>query len=164
MKYSESLRTTGHPVDLNTIENILGHFINVRIVTEKDEMGNYELRHDAIAGRIYERMSVVEKELIELKVFLDNSYRIYEQRKVLLTENDLNYISVFENKLILNSELKDFVNTSKKEIHKKRIRRRYLVVSTTLALILVLSAFSLWAYIEKDKCPQTDEDCRRAEK
>lgn len=112
-------------MDKNLVEEILRHFINVRIITDKDEQGFYELRHDAIAARIYERMSAVEKELIEVKAFLDNSYKIYEQRKVLLTENDLKYIALFENKLILSNDLKNFIQTSKKEVQKARLRRRY---------------------------------------
>jgi WD40 repeat protein len=146
---SESLRATGHPLDKNLVEEIIRHFINVRIITDKDEQGYYELRHDAIAARIYERMSAVEKELIEVKAFLDNSYKIYEQRKVLLTENDLKYIALFENKLILSNDLKDFIQTSKKEVQKARLRRRYIAVAATAALMLVLSGFSLWAFIER---------------
>ncbi len=146
---SESLRATGNPMDKNLVEEILRHFINVRIITDKDEQGFYELRHDAIAARIYERMSAVEKELIEVKAFLDNSYKIYEQRKVLLTENDLKYIALFENKLILSNDLKNFIQTSKKEVQKARLRRRYIAIAATVALILVLSGFSLWAYIER---------------
>ena len=148
---SDALQTTGHALDQNLIDEILRYLVNVRIVTEKDEQGYFELRHDAIAGRIYERMSASEKELIEIKAFLDNSYKIYVQRRVLLTENDLKYIALYENKLILNDELKDFIKTSKKEVQKAKLRRRYITVAATVALIAILSAFNLWAFIERTK-------------
>ena len=148
---SDALRTTGHALDQHLIDEILRYLINVRIVTEKDEQGYFELRHDAIAGRIYERMSAYEKELIEIKAFLDNTHKIYVQRRVLLTENDLKYIALYENKLILNDELKDFIKTSKKEVQKAKLRRRYITVAATVALITILSAFSLWAFIERTK-------------
>lgn len=148
---SDALRTTGYALDHNLIDEILRYLVNVRIVAEKDEQGYFELRHDAIAGRIYERMSAYEKELIEIKAFLDNTHKIYIQRRVLLTENDLKYIALYENKLILNDELKDFIKTSKKEVQKTKLRRRHITVAATVALITILSAFSLWAFIERTK-------------
>ena len=146
---SAALMALGHSLDHNIIEEILRHFIDVRLITDKDEQGLYELRHDAIAWRIYERMSAVEKELIEVRAFLDNSFKIYGQRRVLLSENDLKYIALYENKLILNDALKDFLKTCKKEAQKARLRRRYITVAATVALIAVLSGFSLWAFIER---------------
>lgn len=148
---SETLKATGNSLNQSFIEEMLRHLINVRIITDKDEQGFYELRHDAIASRIYERMTAVEKELIEVKAFLDNSYKIYEQRNVLLSNNDLEYVSLFENKLILSNELKDFIQASKKEVQKVRLRRRYIAIAAASALIFVLSAFSLWAFVERTK-------------
>lgn len=146
---SETLQTTGHSLTHNLIEEILRHLINVRIVTDKNEQGYYELRHDSIAGRIYERMTAIEKELIEVKAFLESSYKIYKQRKVLLTSSDLKYIALYENKLILSNELKEFIQASKREDHKARLRKRYITIAATSALIIILSGFSLWAFIER---------------
>jgi hypothetical protein len=146
---SDSLKASGRHSDEKIIEEILRHFIDVRIITDKDDQGYYELRHDAIAWRIYDRMTAGEKELIEVKAFLDNSYKTFRQRKVLLNEDDLKYIELYESKLILNNELKDFLSTSKKEVRKARLRKRYITVAATIALITVLSGFSLWAFVER---------------
>jgi energy-coupling factor transporter ATP-binding protein EcfA2 len=146
---SETLHTTGHSLDQKLIEEILGNLIDIRLITDKNDLGYYEFRHDAIASRIFERMTAVEKELIEVKSFLDNSYKIYQQRKVLLTENDLKYISIHENKLILNDELKEFIKTCKKEVQRARQRRRNIAVTVAVSLIIVLSVFTLWAFIER---------------
>lgn len=147
----DNLQTTGHSLNPELIEEIIRHFINVRIVTEKNEEGNYELRHDAIAGRIYERMTAIEKELIEVKAFLDNSYKIYEQRKVLLTNDDLKYIALYESKLILNNKLKDFIRLSKKNVLQVKLRRRNMTIAATAALIIILTGFTLWALNERTK-------------
>lgn len=148
---SDTLQTTGHVLNQKLIEEILRYFINVRIITDKDEQGYYELRHDAIAGRIYERMTAIEKELIEVKTFLDNSYKIYGQRKVLLTDNDLKYIALYENKLILNNELKEFIRISKKGVQKTRQRRVTIAAAAGIALIVILSGFTIWAMNERKK-------------
>jgi WD40 repeat protein len=146
---SENLRATGHSPEKKLIEEVLRHLIDVRIITERNELGYYELRHDAIAARIYERMTAVEKEMIEVKSFIENSYKVYKTRQVLLTENDLKYIALHENKLILNNELKDFINISKKEEQRVRLRRRNFAIIAAVSIIIVLSAFTLWAFIEK---------------
>jgi WD40 repeat protein/cell division protein FtsB len=146
---TENLQTAGYPVDQRLIEETLRHLIDVRIITDKNELGYYELRHDAIAGRIFERMTAFEKELIELKSFLENSYRVYQHRKVLLTENDLRYIALHENKLILNDELKNFIKTCKNEVHRAINRRRNIAVAAAICIIVVLSGFTLWAFIER---------------
>ncbi len=145
----ENLKATGYSPEKKLIEQVLKHLIDVRIITERNELGYYELRHDAIAARIYERMTAVEKEMIEVKSFLENSYKVYQKRQVLLSENDLKYIALHENRLILNNELKDFINNSKKEGQRARLRRRNFAIIAASSIIIVLSALSLWAFIEK---------------
>jgi hypothetical protein len=148
---SDTLQTTGHVLNEKQIEEILAYFVNVRIINDKDEQGYYELRHDAIAGRIYERMTAIEKELIEVKAFLDNSYKTYIQRKVLLTDNDLKYIALYENKLILNNDLKEFIRISKKGVQKTRQRRATIGIAAAIAMIVILSGFTIWAMNERSK-------------
>ena len=46
-----------------------------------------------------------------------------DKGKFFLTDNDLKYIALYENKLILNNELKEFIRISKKEVQKARQRR-----------------------------------------
>jgi len=148
---TESLRSTGHDLGQKKIGEILLYFVRVRIITDQDEQGYYELRHDAIASRIYERMTASEKELVEIKTFLDNSYKIYIKRKVLLSTNDLKYIAIYESKLILSKELKDFIKTSKKEVQRLKQRRRNVALIAVVALMIILSGFTIWAVNERSK-------------
>ncbi|MCK4344286.1 MAG: PD40 domain-containing protein, partial [Bacteroidales bacterium] len=148
---SQTLQTTGHQLDDKEINDILMHFVNVRIITDKDEQGYYELRHDGIAARIYERMTAIEKELIEVKTFIENCYKNYEKRKVLLTDNDLKYIALYESKLFLNKELNDFLQTSKKEIQKTKRRKRNIVVAASISLFIIMAGFTIWALNERGK-------------
>jgi len=151
---SESLQTTGHDMDHKQIEEILRYFANVRIITDQDEQGYFELRHDAIASRIYDRMTATEKELVEIKTYLDNSYKIYEKRKVLLRDNDLKYIAIYESKLILNPELREFIKTSKKEVRRVKQRRRNIALAAAVVFVAILSGFAIWALNEKAKASE----------
>ena len=148
---SDTLQAVGATLSDREIAEILRYFVKVRIITDQDEQGLYELRHDAIASRIFERMTATEKELVEIKTFLDNSYNNYKKRSVLLAENDLNYIAVYESHLTLNSELKEFIRISKKELQKAKQRRRNLALTIALALIIILSGFTIWAVKEQSK-------------
>jgi energy-coupling factor transporter ATP-binding protein EcfA2 len=148
---SETIQTSGFTPDHILIEEILRHLINVRIITEKDDQGFFELRHDALAGRIFERMTGTEREMIEVRTFLDNSYRTFQQRKILLSDDDLKYISFYETKLILRDEIKEFIRISKKEVLRSRQRRRNIAVSSAAALIFILTFFTVWAMSERGK-------------
>jgi WD40 repeat protein len=151
---SDAAASSGHTPDQNLLEEILRYLINVRIITEKDDQGYFELRHDALAGRIFEKMTGTERAMIEVKTFLDSSYKIYLQRGVLLTENDLKYISFYENKAVHKNEIKEFIRTSKKEILKTRQRKRNIVVSVAVVLILIMSCFTVWALSERRKAQE----------
>ena len=51
----------------NTSETVANR---IRILKDMDENGKYELRHDALATKIYEQISLVEKEMLEVRQFL----------------------------------------------------------------------------------------------
>jgi len=146
---SDSLKIIGHPLGKKQIKEILQYFIRVRIITDQDEEGFLELRHDAIASRIFERMTALEKELVEIRAFLDNSYNTYQKRKVLLTGSDLKYIALYENRLLLSDELKEFIRLSKREVQKSRSRRRSIAIAAVGALVIILTGFTIWAFYER---------------
>lgn len=148
---SESLKIIGHSPDKRQIKEILQYFIRVRIITDQDEEGFLELRHDALASRIFGRMTALEKELVEIRSFLDNSYSTYKRRKVFLTKSDLEYIALYENKLILSDELKEFIRLSKKEEQKSRNRRRRIALAAFVTLIIILTGFTIWAFYERNR-------------
>ena len=95
-------RTLGRPLEKNQLTDLLQLFVNLRVLKEKDEQGQYELRHDSLAVKIYEKITLVEKELLEIKDFLENAYANYQRRGILLSEVDLKYIAPYEDKLFLS--------------------------------------------------------------
>jgi len=151
---SEALKVTGHSVGPKVLEEILMHLVSVRIISDKNDEGYYELRHDAIAGRIYERMTAIEKDIVEVRQFIDNAFGVFEKRGKLLTTDDLKYIAPYEDKLYLAKPAELFIHKSKLELTRSKKRRRNLLSVSVLALILVLSGFTLWALREKEKSNQ----------
>ncbi|MBW1824402.1 MAG: hypothetical protein JRI87_07535 [Deltaproteobacteria bacterium] len=160
----EFSQTLGNPVERDALKDLIQKFINLRILRDKDESGRYELRHDGLATKIYEKITLVEKELLEVKQFIDNAYSNYENRNVYLSVQDLKYIALYEDKLFLSQRLEKFINDSKREVQKEKRRKRNVAVIAAVSLIIILSVFTIWAIIEKNKAASALEKKEIAEK
>ncbi len=148
---NEILKNTNKQLPQDKIKNIVKYFTDVRILTDKDEKGYYELRHDSLASRIYEKMSATEKEISEIINFINSAFAIYQKRHKLLDETDLDYIRIYENKIFLNKEIKDFINKSKTKLKKEKNRKRNLLLFVAFFISLTLSISLIWAVSEKQK-------------
>lgn len=143
--------TLGKKISEKDLKNLIQRFINLRILRDKDESGRYELRHDSLASKIYEKITLVEKELLEIKEYLENAYQNFDRRGIYLGERDLTYIAPYEDKLILNRKLQQFISDSKKVLMKSRRRRRRVLAAGAVGLFLVLIVFTGWALNERRK-------------
>jgi WD40 repeat protein len=147
----DSIWTFGAVINEEDLLKHLTGFVDLRILRERDEQGYFELRHDSLASKIYEKFTAIEKDIIEVSQFIDNAFSVYEKRGKFLTSDDLKYIAPYEDKLYLNKSSESFIHKSKNEIVKSRKRRRNIISVAALALIVVLSGFTLWALNEKQK-------------
>ncbi|MBN2662299.1 MAG: ATP-binding protein [Bacteroidales bacterium] len=143
------LNDIGIKISFDEVKDIVKYFTDVRILSEKDENGYYEFRHDSIAARIFERMTAFEKELSEVRKFIENSLKIFDNRQKLLDQNDLNYIAPYLEKLILTKEQKELINKSKKQIQKNKNRKLRLVGFIIIFILAVSSGLTIWALISK---------------
>jgi hypothetical protein len=145
----EYSKTFGKDLDPDLVKDLVQKFIRLRILRDKDENGRYELRHDSLATKIYEKITLVEKELLEIRQFLENLYSSFERRQLYLTADDLKYIAPYEDKLFLSEKLLRFIAGSKRNIQKARRRRQNVLIITGSVLIAVLSFFTIWALRER---------------
>ncbi|MCX6328265.1 MAG: hypothetical protein NTZ85_01955 [Bacteroidia bacterium] len=141
--------TTGKDIDEKTINDLLNSLVNLRILKDKDQTGHNELKHDALASKIYEKITLVEKELIEIRQFIENAYSNWQKRGVLISSEDLQYIAPYESRLYLPDEHQKLIEKSKKELIKVRHRRRNIFSAAAVLLIFILSGFSIWAVKER---------------
>jgi hypothetical protein len=125
------------------LQSYIQKFVNLRILRDKDENGRYELRHDALAAKIYEKITVVEKEVLEVRQFIEGAYDSNLKRGVLLSPEDLRYIAPYEDKLYLDKKVEAFIQESKAEAGKKK-RRRQLLFGTLITIFVV--GISYYAY------------------
>jgi hypothetical protein len=141
----EYTSTFGKEIGSETVKALIQKFIKLRILRDKDEDGRYELRHDSLASKIYEQITIVEKELLEVKSFIENAWSNYEKRGLLLAEEDLQYIAPYEDKLFLNEKSLRFIGESKQKLHRVRRRRLNFAIAAVSLIIVILSLFSVWA-------------------
>ena len=127
----------------------LNKFVDLRILRERDEAGHFELRHDSLALKIYEKFTAIEKDIIEVKQFIENAFSIYEKRGKLLTTDDLKYIAPYEGKLYLSKQSEGFIYKSKNETTRSRKRRRTFTTVVAFVLIFILSVLTIWALNER---------------
>lgn len=142
------LRAMGNNLTHSTIQSCLQYFVTVRIIKEKDENGYYDLRHDSLAGKIYERMSAIEKDLFEVSQMLENRYIEYNKRGILLDAESLKFIAPYEDRLRLKKKLTLFIDQSKRAIAKKRRFKMFLTVIVAALIFLIVSALAVFSYFK----------------
>ena len=135
----ESLLTFGKHPGKSVLQEMIQTFINIRILSDRDENGRVELRHDALADKIFEKFTIAEKELLELRKYVENAFYTYEKRGILLGKSDLDYMAAYESRLILPQNLKDFVILSKEKLMLRQKALTRLTRVSTLIFILILA-------------------------
>jgi WD40 repeat protein len=144
----ESTKSLGKDISSDVITGHLQKFVNLRILRDKDQNGQYELRHDSLAAKIYEKITLVEKELLEVKDFIENEYENYRKRNILLNEKDLAYIARYENSLFLSSGLSEFVNKSKERASAKK--RLFRIITTVASIVFLLIIWGVINYSQRN--------------
>jgi tetratricopeptide (TPR) repeat protein len=142
------LETMGKPFSEERITSIIQHFVNVRIITDQDEQGYYELRHDSLAKRIYERMTALEKDILEVRQMLEGRHREYERRGVLLDAATLDYIAPYKNRLKFRSAIAGFIEKSLKATTARRKRIRTALGMAVAIFMIVVSTLGIYGYVK----------------
>jgi WD40 repeat protein len=152
----ESLRTFGIEMAEPDLIKYLNRFVDLRILRERDEAGHFELRHDALAAKIYENFSLAEKELLEVRLFIENAYQTFSTRKNTLSREDLDYIEPFEKRLFLSPVLNKFLSDSKDKLQSQQRALRRLTTLVALAFLIIVAA-GIQFYINKKGYTRTKE-------
>jgi len=116
--------------------------------------GMFEITHDSLAAKIWEKVSAEEKTLMEVRNFISNSAAIYRSRKVLLTKQDLAYIAPYESKLTLDEDTKWFIGRSKRFYRNQKISTigiLALIITALVIGIIIVSNANKKAITEKNR-------------
>ena len=154
-----ALGQIGTSVSDEELNLVLEALVNKRILSEQNDEGKQELRHDSLALKIYERISLQEKERLEVQRFLSISLREYQKRGTLLKEEDLDYIKTHRRKLKLGKEMQAFLDNSLRQSKKQRTKKRYQRIVAVLIILLALSSLFglIYSLAEKDRADSAAE-------
>jgi WD40 repeat protein len=146
----DAVKAFGTKINEQDLIKYLTKFVDLRILKERDEAGYYELRHDALAAKIYEKFTAIEKDIIEVRQFIENAYGNWRRRGLLLSADDLSYIAPYESKLYLSKEQSVLIEKSKNELARVKRRRRNIAIAGSITLLVVFASFTIWALIERN--------------
>lgn len=101
----------------------------------------YELSHDSIARQILDRVSADAKARRQAALLVQRAFARYEERDVLLTQEDLDEIRPYEAGIQFSDKELAFIQKSKQALQKAARRKRQIIAG----IISVLSIFLLIA-------------------
>ncbi len=139
LEVMDNIRSFGKGISPEKIRELIRNFVRLRILRDKDVNDRYELRHDSLAGKVYEKFTTAEKDLLEVRLFIENCYQSFLKRRILLSNDDLTYISNKDSLLNLNTDLKEFLEDSRNHQKAKSRTVRRLIFISAIAFILLLS-------------------------
>ncbi len=121
-------------------KKVVRELVSKRVLREKNEKGQYELMHDSLAKRIYNRMSEDEKKAIEIKQLISVRYSEYRKNKTLIEKETLELIQPYLKHLILDKNTIVFIKKSQdKAFDKINARVFYLIALIFIPVIIVIS-------------------------
>ncbi len=148
---AEFVKTIGQDLNPKQVDLLIQELVNRRILKDKDEAGRYELRHDSIAAKIFEKITTYERDLIEVNQFITYAFGEHHKRNFLLNESDLAYIAPYETKLNFPAPVREFIEKSKATARKKkRSRKQFYAVLSVISFLLLTSVFGL-VYSQRQK-------------
>ncbi len=138
----ESLHKRGNQLEGNDLSEIVQSLVSRRILKDQDDEGRYELRHDSLAQKIFEKISLQERERLEVEQFLKLSLHEYQKRGTYLSEDDLIYIAPHQRKLNLSTELQDFIELSRKRSNVQQRKRRNRAILSLVIILLAMASIT----------------------
>jgi len=151
------IKTLGAELPKEQISQLITQFINLRILRDKDEADRYELRHDALAAKIFEKITLAEKELLEIRQFIEHAFDNYQKREILLSQEDLDYVQPFVIQLHLPEDLNGFIEKSqyitREQIRKQKKLSIWSLLIFWVILIFLISqvTYAMYYYIQSKK-------------
>jgi len=135
----DHLKSFGKEISSSAMQEMIRRFVNLRVLRDKDDNDRYELRHDTLAEKIFEKFSSAERELLEIRQLIENAYQYYLKRKVLLSHDDLEEIAGRDSMMNLNPELQVFMNESRQNQQARKRAVKILTIISSFALLLLIS-------------------------
>lgn len=110
----------------------------------------YELSHDSIARQIFEKSSTESKARRKAENFVLRAYTRYQEKGILLSQDDIDEIKPFEHLINFNKAQRDFLRISRQKLVAIQVRKRRITAGIiTLLSFFLLIAIWQWSLAKK---------------
>lgn len=116
-----------------------------------------ELSHDILARKIYEKSSTEDKMLLKIENLVRNDYERYQERNLLMSSEDYEYISPFLESLTITPEEQAFVDKSGRNVRRKQRTLNITIMATIAILALFGGLASYQSYLASEKAELVQE-------
>ena len=140
------LNSMGTPADAAQITDMVNHFVTVRILREREDAGGYELRHDSLAQHIFERMTALEKDVLEALQMVENRYKEYQVRGTLLDRAALDYVAPYLPRLGFKPQVVEFIGKSRAALTRAKRRLLIALFASLLTVLIVVSGLGILSF------------------
>jgi WD40 repeat protein len=136
-------------IDPKHIEYCINHLIEIRILKDqkKNSGKTVEIAHDRLAKKIYSLIGGEKQKEKEIVQEIQNAFTSYKKRGSLLSEEDLNYLQPYLEKLVLSTEQQAFLRLSKRQARKKDIRQKMIMLGV-IAVLASSMILALWQWYQ----------------
>lgn len=157
----KTLKSQNYPSSSAEINEIVTQFVNAKILTAMEESIHlFEFTHDSLAIKTFEKLDAKERNLFEIQSLIGQQYNGYLNRGILMSKENLLYVTPYLKSLNLNKEHTNYINKSQKEISRSRKRR----IAATIGIIVTLSVltiFSILRTIDANKALKLAEEAKQ---
>lgn len=139
------------------VADAVAAFVTGRILRCKEDSDIYELAHDALAGKIAAKRSDEEVTLLEAKKMLKSYIDIKTDT---LSENHLNFVLPFIDRLILTPAERNLIEATQKKIkaEREREKKRFIQILSGMAIALVImGGLTFWAIQQRSKAKRSQQ-------
>lgn len=161
------MKAMGQPMGVADLQRLLQDLVDRRMLTERDESGRHELRHDALAARIFERITKVEKEVADVRSFVTQAHKQFTKRGQRLAQADLDYLRPYKHQLHLPDAEERFVEEAfmdERDREKRARRKRRWLVAGLLGLMVMGGLFTMRTVNALTKERRMSESVRLAQR
>ncbi len=128
-------------------------------VLQTDDRCVYQLTSNVLAAQFFNKIEADQMMMRKVENFIHDRYRIYQEKEILLTQPDLNYITPYLPTVSISEKEAAFIQESKESLERRKRRRAWIITMVITALSL-LSLVASWQYYRANEALKDAREAR----
>jgi WD40 repeat protein len=133
----------------NSVQTVLDVLTESNLLSATDNC-DYRISSNVLATQLFNKIEAEQMMIRKVENFIRERFTIYQEKNLLLTQPDLNYITPYLGTISIPKEETTFIQQSKEEIDQKK-RRRAIIISLVITILSVFALIATWQYLRANK-------------